>query len=168
MARIETKVYILSSYIDYIGNFGYLKVLAEFGCITIRMSKRQMVDNEFYLSPDLYLQVELEKGTKNWSLKEILGYKKLLELKHYSDHLAIIKVKEFLSKNIKDNQELDILEPFLTFMSKYNSQNKDSKETFIDFDLKKFQLMIFQQLGFSARGGDDDYQFWQANYDNSL
>ena len=166
MARIETKIYILSSYIDYIGNFGYLKALAEFGCITIRMSKRQMVDNEFYLSPDLYLQVELEKGEKNWSLKEILGYKKLLELKHYSDHLMIVKVKEFLSKNIKDNQELDTLEPILKFMSKYNNKNKD--EVFADFDLKKFQLMIFQQLGFSARGGDDDYQFWQANYDNNL
>ena len=163
MARIETRMYILSSYLDYISNFGYLRVLADFGCITIRVSKRQIVDNEFYLSPDLYLNVELEQGQKNWVLKEILGYKKIIELKCYYDHLMITKVKQFLAKNIKENQEFEILEELIEYMKKIKE-----KGGMVNFDLKKFQLMIFQKLGFSGAGRETDYHLQQAHYDNDL
>lgn len=106
----------LKIYTDSVASFSYLTFLSQTKLEKIRLpTEFSSFKQNYLLSPNYVLDLEIIKTKKNWVLKDILLSKQIVSLQVWSDYLKHSEQVSILLEFLREEVETDIL-PWLEAM----------------------------------------------------
>lgn len=132
----------LGNYTDELSNLTYLRVLSATHFETIKLptalSKYKL---QHLIQPHFLLHTELVCTRKNWILKEINSFDKILEPVTFADFEKIHKIQQIILKYLHEGQETDILTFIIPFFQQFGLQ----------FGLAVFENELSVRQGFGRK-----------------
>ena len=132
----------LGHYTDELSNLTYLRILSDTHFETIKLptaiSKYKL---QHLIQPHFLLQAELICTRKNWILKEINSFDKVLEPATFADFEKIYKIQEVILRYLHDGQETDILEFLCQYFEHFG----------LGLSLVELENQLSIRLGFGAK-----------------
>jgi hypothetical protein len=130
----------LSIYNDDIFGITYVRVISQTNFESLKIpTTLEKFKSQHVLNPTNLLHVETIKTRKNWILKSVLSYKKIVAPKAYSDFLKHSQMINILIKHQYEDQETTLLRP----LTKYLLSNPIEK-----IDIMEFESFVLSELGF--------------------
>lgn len=100
----------LKIYTDSMAGFSYLTFLSQHKIEKIRLPKEfSQFKQNYLLSSNYILDLEIIKTKKNWVLKDVLASKQIINLKSWDDYLKHSEQTSILLEFLREEQEVDIL-----------------------------------------------------------
>lgn len=129
----------LKIYTDSAAGFSYLTFLSSDKVESIRLPVEiSLFKQNYLLSPNYMLDLELIKTKKNWVLKDILSSNLILDLKSWNDYLKHSEQTSILLEFLRQEQEVDILPWLKNFWTDQNHKT-----------LQEFRKELEVKLGFA-------------------
>ncbi len=100
----------LKIYTDSAAGFSYLTFLSSQKIEKIRLPREfSQFKQNYLLSPNYILDLEIIKTKKNWVLKDVINSSQVVSLKCWDDYLKHSEQTSILLEFLREEQEVDIL-----------------------------------------------------------
>jgi hypothetical protein len=100
----------LKIYTDTVAGFSYLTFLSNYKIEKIRLPKEfSQYKQNYLLSPNYILDLEIIKTKKNWVLKDVISSSQIINLQSWDDYLKHSEQTSILLEFLREEQEVDIL-----------------------------------------------------------
>lgn len=130
----------LKTHTDEVFKVTYVKVIGDEVVESLKIpTSLDKFKSRHILNPQHLIHVEVIKTRKNWIIKNVLSYKKILELPTYNDYLIQAALVNIILKHIHEDEPTDLLQ-FL--VQKFNSQKIS------EIDQTQFESEVMSHLGY--------------------